>query len=82
MVVSEFEASEPDIGGKAQDAVDRTTGDTDTPLCSKVSQTFCTAQKTFSAAANELRGNVIKQPLTALLFAGAIGAALGYFAKR
>ncbi len=81
-MANEFEASEPGIGDKAQDAVDRMTGDTDTLLCGKASQTFCTAQKTFSAAAEELRGNVNKQPLTALLFAGAIGAAIGYFAKR
>jgi uncharacterized protein YjbJ (UPF0337 family) len=79
---NEFEGTARDIGGQTQDAVGGTTGDTETQLCGKANQAFCTAQKTFSAAAEELRENVTNQPLTALLLAGAIGVAIGYFVKR
>ena len=80
-MVSEFGATEPGIGGRTQEAPDRT-DDKETQQCGKTNQAFCSAQKAFSAAAEELRGNVTNQPLTALLLAGAIGAAIGYFVKR
>ena len=78
---NEFDGTARDIGGQTPDAPGGTTGDTEA-LCGKGNQAFCTAQKTLSAALEELRENVTNQPLTALLLVGAIGAAIGYLVKR
>jgi uncharacterized protein YjbJ (UPF0337 family) len=81
-MVNEFEGTARDIGGQTQDAPGGTTSDTETQLCGKANQAFCTAQKTFRAAMEGLSENVTNQPLTALLLAGAIGVAIGSFVKR
>jgi uncharacterized protein YjbJ (UPF0337 family) len=79
---NEFEGTARDIGGRAQEAVGGIIGDTETQLRGKANQAFGTAQKTFGAAAEELREDVANQPLMALLLAAAAGAAIGYFVKR
>jgi hypothetical protein len=40
------------------------------------------AQKTFGAAADEIRENVSNQPLTALAIVGGVFFALGFLARR
>ena len=81
-MVNENEFEGTDIGGQTPDGPGGTTGDTEALLCGQANQAFCTAQKTLSAALEELRENVTNQPLMALLLVGMIGAALGYLVRR
>ena len=66
---NEVEGTVRDIGGKVQDAVGGLTGDTATQMKGKLNQAAGQVQKTFGAAAEELRENVTQQPLTALALA-------------
>jgi uncharacterized protein YjbJ (UPF0337 family) len=79
---NEVEGTIRDLGGKVQDAVGGLTGDTATQAEGKMNQAYGKAQKTFGAAAEELRDNVKNQPLTAMMIVGAIGVAIGLLAKR
>jgi len=79
---NEFEGAARDLGGKVQDAVGGLTGDTKTQAEGKYNQMAGKAQKTFGAAADEIRENVTNQPLTALAIVGGIFFALGFLAKR
>ncbi len=79
---NEVEGTVRDLGGKVQDAVGGLTGDTKTQAEGKYNQMAGKAQKTFGAAADEIRENVTNQPLTALAIVGGIFFALGFLAKR
>ena len=78
---NEFEGTVKDLGGKVQDAVGGLTGDTGTQAQGKLNQAAGKAQKTFGAAADELRDNVLDKPLTALGIAVGVGVVLGFLAR-
>ena len=71
-----------DLGGKVQDAVGGLTGDTSTQAEGKWNQAAGKAQKTFGAAADEIRDNVADKPLTALAVAAGLFFALGYLLRK
>ncbi len=77
-----FEGTAREFGGRVQDAVGGLTGDTSTQAEGKINQAYGKAQQTFGSAADEIRDNVVNQPLTALLLAVGVGAVLGFFARR
>jgi uncharacterized protein YjbJ (UPF0337 family) len=79
---NEFEGSARDLGGKVQDAIGGLTGDDELQAKGKVNQFTGKAQKTFGAAAEELRDTVNDQPLTALAIVAGVAFALGFLAKR
>ncbi len=79
---NEVEGTFRDLGGKVQDAVGGLTGDEKTQAEGKYNQMAGKAQKTFGAAADEIRENVSNQPLTALAIVGGVFFALGFLAKR
>ena len=79
---NEFEGTARDLGGKVQDAVGGLTGDTATQMKGKWNQAAGQAQKTFGAAADELRENVTQQPLTALALAAGVAFLAGFLARR
>jgi uncharacterized protein YjbJ (UPF0337 family) len=79
---NEVEGTVRDLGGKVQDAVGGLTGDTKTQAEGKYNQMAGKAQKTFGAAADEVRENVTNQPLTALAIVGSVFFALGFLARR
>src|ERR1700731_5130767 len=79
---NEFEGTARDIGGKVQDAVGGLTGYTATQMKGKLNQAAGQAQKTFGAAAEELRENVTQQPLTALALAAGVAFLVGFLAAR
>ncbi len=79
---NEVEGTFRDLGGKVQDAVGGLTGDTKTQAEGKYNQMAGKAQKTFGAAADEVRENVTNQPLTALAIVGSVFFALGFLARR
>jgi len=79
---NEVEGTIRDLGGKVQDAVGGLTGDTKTQAEGKYNQAFGKAQKTFGAAADEIRENVSNQPLTALALVGGVCLALGFLMRR
>jgi uncharacterized protein YjbJ (UPF0337 family) len=79
---NEIEGTIRDVGGKVQDAVGGLTGDTETQAAGKWNQAAGKAQKTFGAAADELRDTVVDQPLTALAVVGAVCLAIGFLVRR
>jgi uncharacterized protein YjbJ (UPF0337 family) len=79
---NEFEGMARDLGGKVQDAVGGLTGDTSTQAEGKWNQAAGKAQKTFGAAADEIRDNVADKPLTALAVAAGLFFALGYLLRK
>jgi uncharacterized protein YjbJ (UPF0337 family) len=79
---NEVEGTVRDLGGKVQDAVGGLTGDAKIQAEGKLNQAYGKAQKTFGAAAEEIRDNVTNQPLTAIMIVGALGALLGFLARR
>jgi uncharacterized protein YjbJ (UPF0337 family) len=79
---NEIEGTIRDVGGKVEDAVGGLTGDTKTQAEGKFDQLAGKAQKTFGAAADEVRENVSNQPLTALAVVAGVFFALGFLAKR
>jgi uncharacterized protein YjbJ (UPF0337 family) len=79
---NEFEGTARDIGGKFQDALGGLTGDTETQARGKFNQAAGKAQKTFGAAADELRDNIKDQPLAALALVAGAAFLLGFLARR
>jgi uncharacterized protein YjbJ (UPF0337 family) len=79
---NEIEGTIRDVGGKVEDAVGGLTGDTKTQAEGKFDQLAGKAQKTFGAAADEVRENVSNQPLTALAVVGAVCLAIGFLVRR
>jgi len=79
---NEVEGTIRDLGGKVQDAVGGLTGDAKTQAEGKYNQAFGKAQKTFGAAADEIRENVSHQPLTALAIVGGVFFTLGFLLRR
>jgi len=79
---NEFEGAARDLGGKVQDAVGGLTGDAATQAEGKWNQAAGKAQKTFGAAADEIRDNVADKPLTALALAAGVFFVLGYLMRR
>jgi len=79
---NEVEGTIRDLGGKVQDAVGGLTGDAKTQAEGKINQAYGKAQKTFGAAAEEVRESVSSQPLTALAVVGGVFFALGYLMRR
>jgi uncharacterized protein YjbJ (UPF0337 family) len=79
---NEIEGTIREVGGKVEDAVGGLTGDTKTQAEGKFDQLAGKAQKTFGAAADEVRENVSNQPLTALAIVAGVFFALGFLAKR
>jgi len=79
---NEIEGTIRDVGGKVQDAVGGLTGNTATQAEGKWNQAAGKAQKTFGAAADEIRDTVADKPLTALAIVGGICLALGFLARR
>jgi len=79
---NEFEGTARDIGGKIQDSVGGLTGDTETQARGKVNQAAGKAQKTFGAAAEELRDNVSDSPLTALAIVAALAFGVGFLMRK
>lgn len=79
---NEVEGVAREIGGRVQDAVGGLTGDAATQAKGKWNQAAGAAQKTFGAAADEVRDNVTAQPLTALVLVGAVAFVLGFLARR
>lgn len=75
--------------GKVKDAVSDLTGDARTQAAGKIRQVAGNAQSAYGEAADqasELAANVSRsverQPLTALLIAGAVGYVLGWLMRR
>ncbi len=79
---NEFAGTARDLGGKVQDAIGGLTGDTATQAKGKLNQACGKAQKTFGAAADELRDNVTDSPLTALAVVAAVAFAVGFLVKK
>jgi uncharacterized protein YjbJ (UPF0337 family) len=79
---NEFEGTARDIGGKFQDALGGLTGDTETQARGKFNQAAGKAQKTFGAAADELRDSIKDQPLAALALVAGAAFLLGFLARR
>ena len=79
---NEFEGTARDIGGKIQDSVGGLTVDTETQARGKVNQAAGKAQKTFGAAAEELRDNVSDSPLTALAIVAALAFGVGFLMRK
>jgi uncharacterized protein YjbJ (UPF0337 family) len=79
---NEVEGTIRDLGGKVQDAVGGLTGDTETQARGKLNQAAGKAQKTFGAAADEVRDTVSHQPLTALAIVAGISFVLGAIIRR
>jgi uncharacterized protein YjbJ (UPF0337 family) len=79
---NEFEGAARDLGGKVQDAVGGLTGDVETQAQGKWNQAAGKAQKTFGAAADEIRENVADKPLTALAVAAGVFFVLGYLMRK
>jgi uncharacterized protein YjbJ (UPF0337 family) len=79
---NEVEGTIRDLGGKVQDAVGGLTGDTETQAKGKLNQAAGKAQKTFGAAADEVRESVSSQPLTALAIVAGISFILGAVIRR
>jgi uncharacterized protein YjbJ (UPF0337 family) len=79
---NEIEGTARDLGGKVQDAVGGLTGDASTQAEGKWNQAAGKAQKTFGAAADEIRDNVVEKPLAALGIAAGVFFVLGYLMRR
>jgi uncharacterized protein YjbJ (UPF0337 family) len=79
---NEVEGTVRDFGGKVQDAVGGLTGDTSTQVEGKWNQAAGQAQKTFGAAAEEIRDQVTDKPLTALALAAGAFFALGFLMRK
>ena len=79
---NEVEGTARDLGGKIQDAVGGLTGDTETQAQGKINQAAGQAQKAIGSLADDLRDNVMDQPLTALAIVGGIGLVLGFLMRR
>ncbi len=79
---NEIEGTVRDLGGKVQDAVGGLTGDAKTQAEGKWNQAAGKAQKTFGAAADEIRDNVVDKPLTALAVAAGAFFVLGFLMRR
>jgi uncharacterized protein YjbJ (UPF0337 family) len=79
---NEIEGAARDLGGKVQDAVGGLTGDTETQVAGKWNQAAGKAQKTFGAAADEIRENVADKPLTALAVAAGVFFVLGFLMRK
>lgn len=79
---NEVEGVVRDVGGKVQDAVGGLTGDAGLQAEGKLNQAYGKAQKTFGAAADEVRETVTNQPLTALAIVGGVFLALGFLLRR
>ncbi len=79
---NEFEGTIRDLGGKVQDAAGGLTGDSKLQAEGKINQAYGKAQKTFGAAADEVRESVTSQPLTALAVVGGVCLALGFLMRR
>jgi uncharacterized protein YjbJ (UPF0337 family) len=79
---NEVEGTVRDFGGKVQEAVGDLTGDTAAQAEGKWNQAAGKAQKTFGAAADEVREQVVDKPLTALAIVGLACLAIGYLSKR
>jgi uncharacterized protein YjbJ (UPF0337 family) len=79
---NEFEGAARDLGGKVQDAVGGLTGDAEIQAEGKWNQAAGKAQKTFGAAADEIRDNVVDKPLTALAVAAGVFFVLGYLMRK
>jgi uncharacterized protein YjbJ (UPF0337 family) len=79
---NEVEGTVRDLGGKVQDAVGGLTGDADMQATGKLNQAAGKAQKTFGAAAEEIRDTVKESPLSALAIVGAVCLAIGFLARR
>ncbi len=69
-------------GEKAQESVADITANACAGAKGKWEQVACQAQKTLDAAAEELRGNVMQQPLAALAVAGGTAFVLGLLLAR
>ena len=79
---NEIEGAARDLGGKVDDAVGGLTGDPETQLAGKWNQAAGKAQKTFGAAADEIRENVADKPLTALAVAAGVFFVLGFLMRK
>jgi uncharacterized protein YjbJ (UPF0337 family) len=79
---NEFAGAARDLGGKVQDAIGGLTGDAETQAKGKLNQARGKAQKTFGAAADELRENVADSPLTALAVVAAFAFAIGFIVRK
>lgn len=79
---NEVEGTLKDIGGKVQDGIGGLTGDDELQAQGKFNQATGQAQKVIGSFAEDLRDNVVDQPLTALAIVGGLGLALGFLLRR
>lgn len=79
---NEVEGTIRDAGGKFQDAIGGLTGDESLQAKGKLNQAAGNAQKTFGAAAEEIRDTVKESPLSALAIVGAVCLAIGFLVRR
>ncbi len=79
---NEAEGTMRDIGGKVQDAVGGLTGDSSTQAKGKWNQATGQAQKSFGAASDQIRENVMDQPLMALGIVAGAAFLLGFLIRR
>ncbi len=79
---NEVEGTVRDVGGKLQDAVGGLTGDSETQARGRINQAAGQAQKAIGSLAEDLRDNVVDQPLTALAIVGGLGLVLGFLMRR
>lgn len=79
---NEVEGTIRNAGGKLQDAIGGLTGDESLQAKGKLNQAAGNAQKTFGAAAEEIRDTVKDSPLSALAIVGAVCLAIGFLARR
>ncbi len=79
---NEIKGAAQEFVGEVEDVVGKITGDAKTQAEGKWDKAAGRAQKTFGAAAEELRENVAAQPLTALALVGAVAFVLGYMSRR
>lgn len=79
---NEVEGTIRNAGGKLQDTIGGLTGDESLQAKGKLNQAAGNAQKTFGAAAEEIRDTVKDSPLSALAIVGAVCLAIGFLARR
>ncbi len=78
---NEIEGGARELGGKAEELLGNVTGDAKTQAEGKIDQITGRAQRTFGAAADEVRGNVADQPLTALAVVAGVAFIAGFLLR-
>ncbi|OYV39084.1 MAG: hypothetical protein B7Z80_08255 [Rhodospirillales bacterium 20-64-7] len=79
---NELKGGARELGGKAEEMLGNVTGDTKSQVEGQIDQMAGRAQRTFGAAADEVRGNVADQPLTALAVVAGIAFVAGFLLRR